>query len=142
MGFSLHKDVPDNAQELLKFFLKLPLNTDIIFYHQAGVMQGMYKSGVPPFCRIKKEKNNALHGEIVYVVTDNRRGEVLIPEKSLPIKLKELFSGTTRYNDVFNQIKNADVCAFKIDSDISLPNLPRPIAGHDVTMSKRQQGRA
>lgn len=141
MGFKLHKDVPDNADELLKFFLKLPLNTDTIFYHQAGVNQGTYKSGIPPFCRVKKEKNNALHGQTVYVVTDNRRGEILIPETSLPLKLKELFSGTTRYNEVFNNIKSADVCAVKIDSGISTPNLSRPIASHDVAIDKRQQGR-
>jgi len=137
LGFKTFVEVPDNAKELYNLFLKVPNNTDLIFFHQAGVNQQAYKSGVPPFCRVKKEKNNALNGQIVYVVTDNRRGEQIVTERDLPYKLSELFGNSTNRTDIFNNIKMADICAVKIDSDISLPNLPRPIAGHDVVMNKR-----
>ena len=117
-------------------FLRIPLNSDIIFFHQAGVHQQVYKSGIPPFCKIKKERNNAL-SKTVYVMTDNRRGEQVVTEDDLPHKVEDLFNGRTPRSDIFFNIKSADVCAIKTTSNVSLPSLPRPIAPRDMRMNTK-----
>lgn len=124
-------DMPTNRNEFTQLLNKLPLNAEIIFFHETGVYQNMYAGGIPPFCKLKKEKNNALN-KIVYVGTDNRRGEQIFSEDDLPYKASDIFSKRIGKTDILFNIAQSDACAIKAGVGVSLPNLARPIARRDT----------
>lgn len=124
-------DMPTNKNEFVELLNKLPLNSEIIFFHETGIHQNIYTGGIPPFCKLKKEKNNALN-KIVYVCTDNRRGEQVIPESDIPQHASDVFSKRVQNRDIFHQLLHADACAIKAGVGVSLPNLARPIVKRDT----------
>ena len=119
--------------------MNLPLNADIIFFDHDGLEKKQYHSGIPPFCKVKKEKSNALGGEIIYIFNDNRKGEQIVIEKDIPAKCEWIFRNmpktkniSDRGVDIFGNIRISDKYAFKPNKNVSLPNLPRPIGPHGM----------
>ena len=130
---------PQDAESLKKLLLSLPLNADIIFFDNEGLKKQEYHSGIPPFCKVKKEKSNALGGEIVYIFNDNRKGEQIVTERDIPSKCDWIFRNMPKTKDIrdrgvdiFGNIRISDKYAFKSNKNVSLPNLPRPIGPHGI----------
>lgn len=78
-----------------------------------------YLSGIPPFFKFRKERNNALGNKATYVITDNRGHEFTVVDKNID----------ARIDAILTQLKILNKVAIKTDKR-STPNLPMGIEKH------------
>ncbi len=118
MGYKLI-DTPRSKEELQQLFQNTPPYSDILFFDYSGLERNEYLSGIPPFFKFRKEKNNALGNKATYVITDNRGHEFTIVEKNID----------ARIDAILQQMKILNKVAIKTDKGAN-PNLPMGIEKH------------